>query len=50
MMKRGMSQRRLLFGFLFLDEEGSYLKAGADCAMETICKLTAESFNMLCVT
>lgn len=42
MMKRGMSQRRLLFGFLFLDELGSYLKAGADCATDTICKPTAE--------
>ncbi len=37
MMSRGISQRRRLFGFLFLDIEGSYWKAGADCATDTIC-------------
>lgn len=40
-IKRGMSHRRRLFGFRFLESLGLYLKAGTDWATETICNKTA---------
>lgn len=36
-MNKGMSQRRRLFGFRFLESLGLYLKAGTEWATDTIC-------------